>query len=271
MYLYELLYADGRREDTCIRFKEEVFKKFLLEHGTRIEVFKSETPKEKYWQMNLPIQVDEFLHLHPDAKNMATESSVATVSEIPQVTFIFSHMPKIILIGYARHGKDTVAELMGRKYGFRWIASSDFAAREIMMPFFNDMGESWRYETAEECHADRVNHRAMWYEQIKAWNYPDLTRMTRAIYGQGYDMSVGMRNNRELWACKNAGVGNFVLWVDASERHPPEDKSSCTVEPWMADFIIDNNGSLEDMERSVDIVMQRIRVPQLNLDLRMTS
>ncbi len=262
MYLYELLYADGRREDTCIRFKEEVFKKFLLRHGTRIEVFKSETPREKYWQMHIPHQVDEFRQLHPDAVNMVPDR-LALYRSAPQASFVLRHMPKIILIGHARHGKDTVAELMGRKYGFRWIASSAFSTERIMMPFFNDMGPEWSYETPEECHADRVNHRAMWYEQIKAWNYPDLTRMTRTIFSEGYDMSVGMRNNRELWACKNAGVGNFVLWVDASERHPAEDKSSCTVEPWMADFIIDNNGSLDDMERSLDVVMQRINVSVL--------
>ena len=34
-------------------------------------------------------------------------------------------------------------------------------------------------------------------------------------------------------------------------------RSSCSVEPWMADFVVDNNGSLEDLERNVRSLFDR--------------
>ncbi|MNL63682.1 hypothetical protein D3C87_1878370 [compost metagenome] len=48
---------------------------------------------------------------------------------------------------------------------------------------------------------------------------------------------------------------DYAIWVDASDRLPPEDASSCTVEPWMADFVLDNNGTLEDLKLNLQQLM----------------
>lgn len=151
--------------------------------------------------------------------------------------------PKIIVMGYARHGKDTVCEMLATDYGLNYMASSLFCAERLLFPLLKD---KYGYETVEQCFEDRHNHRAEWYEAIRAFNDPDLTKLGRAILAE-HDMYCGIRNHSELHALKIVKAYDFCIWVDASRRQPPEDRSSCTVEPWMADFVLDNNGSLENL------------------------
>lgn len=162
---------------------------------------------------------------------------------------------KIVVMGYARHGKDTVCELLANKYGLKFTSSSWFCAEHVVMPQLNGQ---FQYKDVEACYNDRSNHRALWYDLITAHNTPDKSRLGREIFEQN-DVYCGIRNAREFHALKNAGVVTWSIWVDAAERGMPiEDKSSCTVEPWMADFVLDNNGSLEDLERNLEVLMQGI-------------
>jgi hypothetical protein len=73
-----------------------------------------------------------------------------------------------------------------------------------------------------------------------------------------HDIYCGLRSAREFHALKIAGAFDFAVWVDASERCGPEPKTSCTVEPWMADYILDNNGTLADLEAGIDRLMVRL-------------
>ena len=70
--------------------------------------------------------------------------------------------PKLLILGYARHGKDTVAEMLHRKYGFRFVSSSEFVAQEIIW----DQWGWLRYPDFETMFADRVNWRKQWMEMI---------------------------------------------------------------------------------------------------------
>lgn len=189
----------------------------------------------------------------PDRPVMPTETAVfddsALVAESP------INGEKIVVMGYARHGKDTVCELLANKYGLKFTSSSWFCAERIAFPALKD---KYGYKDVEECYNDRSNHRAEWFDLITAHNTPDKATLGREIFEEN-DVYCGIRNARELHALRNAGVFHWSIWVDATERGMPvEDKSSCTVEPWMADFVLDNNGSLEDLERSLDVLMQDI-------------
>lgn len=164
---------------------------------------------------------------------------------------------RIILLGYGRHGKDTVAEMLRDKYGYKFQASSVFLAERVMMPYFNSLQSHIGYASVEECFEDRHNHRATWFEQIELFNYPDRTKLATELFKQN-DVYVGMRSAKELQACKIAGTADLVIWVDASDRMPPEDKASCTVEPWMADYVIDNNGTLEDLAFNVQQLVEHL-------------
>lgn len=181
-------------------------------------------------------------------------------------------LPRILILGYARHGKDTVGEIMRDHYDMTFTSSSEFCAATVIMPAIEAIWERWNdpergrnisqptihlYPDAQACFEDRGNHRKFWYDTIRAFNSPDLTALGRAIFEEN-DIYCGLRHKSEFHAVKNAGLADVVVWVDRSDHLPPEDADSCSVEPWMADFVIDNNGSLDDLNRNVLSLMDQI-------------
>lgn len=181
---------------------------------------------------------------------------------------------KILLLGYGRHGKDTVAEILRDTRGYRFTSSSFTCAEHVMLPYFKTLGEEWAarvevegttavpgrppfYANSKECFEDRHNHRATWFQEIERFNSPDKSKLGQLIFSQN-DIYVGLRSKREFAAVKNAGLYDVCVWVDATDRLPAEDRSSCTVEPWMADYVLDNNGSLEELKFNLDQLMESI-------------
>ena len=170
--------------------------------------------------------------------------------------------PKLMIIGHARHGKDTVCEYIVNKYNFEYESSSHFAARHFI---FDELRVRFNYQTVEECLADRVNHRELWYNMIADYNSNDPARLGKELYGEN-DIYCGLRHKREFHSMKNQGVFDYVIWVDRSDHLPPEDKTSMSLEPWMADFVIDNNGLLEETKRNTTDLIDNILVTHLGYD-----
>lgn len=166
-----------------------------------------------------------------------------------------SPAPRILVMGYARHGKDTFCELLADHYGLKFTSSSWFCAERVVMPKVDDLWDRFqgasvtkvdeppmgRYLTVQECFEDRHHHRKFWFDAITDFNTPDLTRLGRAIFAEN-DVYCGVRNVEEFQAMKDAGVFDVSVWVDAGDRLPPEDESSCTVYRELADYVVDNNG-----------------------------
>jgi hypothetical protein len=161
---------------------------------------------------------------------------------------------KLLIVGYGRHGKDTVAEYLCKKYNLKFQSSSMHCAEHVVFPALSGM---YNYQTIQECFDDRANHRREWYELISNYCKDDLARVGREIFDVS-DIYCGLRNKREFHSIKNNGIFDYAIWVDRSDYLPPEDKSSNTIEPWMADFTIDNNGTLEQLYRNVDDLMKHI-------------
>ena len=156
--------------------------------------------------------------------------------------------PKLLIIGHARHGKDTVAEMLRDSHGYKFVSSSIFVGQEVLW-------DNWGvavYATFEEMFEDRVNHRKLWADMITAYNTPDPTKTAATMLARGFDMYVGMRRRAELDACKKAGLFDYIVWVDRSEHLPDEPYDSMEFVPTDADAIIDNNGTLEDLALSVE-------------------
>ena len=191
--------------------------------------------------------------------------------------------PKFLVLGHARHGKDTVAEILRDEYGFTFTSSSLFCAEKVIWEAVHnqqaaidrhiaagspgmsagqlieelEMMAGREYPSYAECFADRGNFRAAWFSLIAAYLHPEMERLGREIFAEN-DVYVGIRNKRELNAVLNAGLADVTIWVDASERVDQESMASCTVEPWMAMFTIDNNGSAEDLRRNVHQLMSTL-------------
>lgn len=150
--------------------------------------------------------------------------------------------PKLMVLGNARHGKDTVCEIMCREHGLTFESSSHFVALRAVEPYLKERGIT--YPNFDAMYADRVNHREAWFKAIELYNKDDGARLAKELYAQ-YDVYCGLRSKMELDALRDQGVVDFVIWVDASRRLPPEPGTSITVTQADADYILDNNGPLE--------------------------
>lgn len=163
--------------------------------------------------------------------------------------------PKVIVLGHARHGKDTVAELLRDRYGYRFQSSSMFCAEHVVRPAMEAMGH--KYTDLESCYADRVNHRALWYDLIEAYNSPDKGRLCRELFEAGNDVYVGMRSSREFAVARRSA--DVVLWVDAVGRGLPlEPRSSFDIdyEPEAMTYV-SNNGTPKMLEAAVAALVHK--------------
>jgi len=155
--------------------------------------------------------------------------------------------PKILIIGHARHGKDTVAEMIRDIMGLNFISSSVFVGQKAIWPMWGKE----RYPNFEAMFEDRVNYRSLWFDLIAAYNTPDKTRIARTMLEEGCDMYVGMRNIDEYRACKEIDLFDEVIWVDRSFHQSPEPKESMNLDKSMATRFIDNNYSLSKLKESI--------------------
>ena len=164
--------------------------------------------------------------------------------------------PKLLVIGHGRHGKDTVCEILQKNYNYSFESSSQFCSNLFIYDMLKD---KYGYNSQEECYADRHNHRAEWYDAICDYNKTDGARLGREIF-KTHDIYCGLRNKREYFAMKNTGVFDYAIWGDRSDHLPPESKDSMSLEQWMADFTIDNNGTLNELMFNTYQLIEHLKV-----------
>lgn len=155
--------------------------------------------------------------------------------------------PKLLIIGNARHGKDSMAEILRDEFNFKFKSSSQ-AASEIFI--YDELKSKYGYTTPEECFEDRVNHRAEWHDLICEYNKEDKARLAKGILEHA-DCYVGMRDSKEIEECIKQGLFDLIIWVDASNRMPLEGKDSFSIEKSDADIVIYNNGTFDEFREKV--------------------
>lgn len=158
-----------------------------------------------------------------------------------------SNFKKMLIIGNMRHGKDSLAEIMGEEFGMTFVSSSQ-AAADIFL--YNELKEKYGYKTSVECFEDRVNHRQEWYEAICAYNKDDRAKLAKGILNMA-DCYVGMRDRDEIKECIKQGLFDIIIWVDASKRLPEEPATSFNIDKSCADIIVENNGTYEEFKEKV--------------------
>jgi hypothetical protein len=157
-------------------------------------------------------------------------------------------LPKLLVIGHGRHGKDTVCELLRDRYQFVFRSSSDFCAERFIYLALRD---KYGYNSYAQCYEDRHNHRTEWFDMIHDYCKDDYARLGREIFRENH-IYCGLRNKAEFHAMRNTGVFDYCIWVDRSDHLPLEDRSSMNLDIWMADYVIDNNSTLDTLKRSVN-------------------
>lgn len=154
---------------------------------------------------------------------------------------------KLFICGYARHGKDTAAEMIKEFTGMSFQSSSLFCCKLFIYEILKD---KYFYESVEECYNNRIIHRFEWHDLIRNYNKGDETRLSRHIF-QKHDIYVGIRAIEEVIASREAGIVDLMLWIDASNRIKVESLLSITIIREDADIIITNNGSLEELKTKI--------------------
>ena len=160
-------------------------------------------------------------------------------------------MPNILILGHARHGKDTVAEMLESIAKLSFKSSSEAALEIFLFDVLNDK-YGLEYSDLPSAFYDRVNHRSKWFVEISEYNTPDPTRLAREIM-KSNDIYVGLRSAKEIDACLEKGVFDIVVGVH-DYRKPLEPESSNDADPFKySDYMILNNGSLDDLKEKVKI------------------
>jgi hypothetical protein len=154
---------------------------------------------------------------------------------------------KILLLGDGRHGKDSAGEILTRDHGLRSVSSSEFAAQKAVYPVVADLYADWR-----ACFEDRANHRELWFHAIAAYNLRPGPMLAEQIL-EDHDIYTGMRRRDEFKRSRH--LFDAVIWVDRSDHLPPEPGGSMELTAYDADWILDNNGSLDDLRSRIHELM----------------
>ena len=162
---------------------------------------------------------------------------------------------KLLVIGQGRHGKDEACSYLEKKQGLTFESSSKV--------FVDEFGELLlglsEFNSVEEFYENRFEYRDLLYQAICAYNKHDKAKLAKKIT-QKYDIYCGLRDDKELEECVRQNVFDAIIWVDASKRVSYiEPSSSCKVTKEMADFIVDNNGTLEHLYRQLDLIIGEIK------------
>ncbi len=160
---------------------------------------------------------------------------------------------KLYVIGWGRHGKDTVGEYLCARLGLKNTSSSLFMVGKCVRKYLE--GRGIHYGSDKECYNDRHNWRTEWKTAIKEYNKRkgDLATLTRELFEE-YDIYQGIRSREEFMEARYQGLGDLAIWVDASRRvrlHDP----TCTIMPEDCDIIIDNNGSEKALLSKLDALV----------------
>lgn len=152
-------------------------------------------------------------------------------------------------MGYARHGKDTVAEMLAKHYRIKFTPSTKLAAEHIIYPLTRT-----KYSSVKDCFNDRGNHREFWFKAIQKYNTPNKTNFISLVLSKS-DIYCGLRCAQEFFAAKESNYFDYTIWVNANKRKPPESAKSCSVRPKMANVVLDNNTTKMALRKNLAYVM----------------
>lgn len=160
----------------------------------------------------------------------------------------------LVITGHKNHGKGTVCSLFHRLTGLQSASSSRFALDELEL--FDRLKERGLfYNSKDEAYEDRGRHRDIWFQEIRRLTFEGDQLLGRTLFSR-FPVYDGIRNREELLALTEMGLVGAIIWVDASQRLPPEGTDSMTVTQEDATHFVDNNGSKSDLALNMSLLVK---------------
>jgi len=172
--------------------------------------------------------------------------------------FTYYRRRAILVLGHGGHGKGELCKLLTELYGAECLSSSRAALPHIF-PALNEISLEWvgePFASPEHAYARRGLARGVWKQLISLLNTPDKTTLSREILSRA-DVYDGMRCAEEFAASRH--LFEYVVWVDAAARVGTVDPT-LTISRDVADLVIDNNGTLEDLRGAAVRLGERLGV-----------
>jgi hypothetical protein len=145
-----------------------------------------------------------------------------------------SQSPTIAILGRGRAGKDTAGEWFGSYTDLVYTGSTSMPLCMLIATKKNiPLDVCWKSRHAE---------REYWYNFANELRANDPTLLARISLELG-DMVIGLRDDFELQACKDAGLFDLVIWIERDVPVDPTlkfDSSAC-------DIIIENNTTIPEL------------------------
>lgn len=154
-------------------------------------------------------------------------------------------MKKLMILGHARHGKDTVAEIIADYKKIKHRPSSWYIARNIVYPILAD---KYGYQSTIECFQDRANHRKEWQQIIDDVCGDDSALVIRMVL-KNQDIYTGCRNINQYFKAKEESLFDYTIWVNGFSRAFEDPTMKITSD--VADYIIYNDGTLYELKKKV--------------------
>jgi hypothetical protein len=162
---------------------------------------------------------------------------------------INNELPKLLVVGDGRHGKDTFCE-MAESFGFVFISSSWIMSDYV----FGIIGDSMGYLDSKTCWEDRLNNRNLWMKIVNDYNENDPSRLCRKIL-ETNNIYCGLRSYKEFIESRH--LFDCVVYIDAVERLGKTDSTN-EIPSSEADVVIYNNRTIQDFESISEMYLKEI-------------
>lgn len=153
-------------------------------------------------------------------------------------------MPKILIVGHGRHGKDEACETLARATGWKNAGTTSLYLAPVVYQHLREIGYAG---SPEEAYAQRHQHRDLWRRLGDEYRKDDPARLVKDAFAAG-DITGGCRGLPEIQAVRREGLADLIVWV----WRPSEPKDP-TLEfgPEHADLIVANVGTLEEFRLKI--------------------
>jgi hypothetical protein len=156
--------------------------------------------------------------------------------------------PTLCIVGAGESGKDEVAKILVRRCGLAYAGGTS----RIMAPMIaRSLGVP-----VEVAYADRRHNREFWFRWMSEFRKNDPSRVARMQLA-GSDFCVGIRGEQELRTAVGERVVDLPIWVEREGRQDGAHEISPELVWKLEGEIVDNNGSLHELECNVVALAKR--------------